>query len=253
LLDEELLPEENVNAYLFEAPGVMMEDNIHEHPAIRNVINSGDLIVNALPTAFGFKRSGMDVDIYSTDADKIVSDFYKEKLKLSPFTPKTDYKTEQELADYLLNTILLKKVEINPEDENPLATHDASTRENYVDNYEKELAYAIGLFFSLKNETIDALKAKLEELGFGVIGLLQEDELYNTLKPILDEHEEVYDDEQLHSACNRVAEFGRFQLSTIATFYMDEGAKNDIIRLVEFHSPETVLPLLINYNASLRG
>ena len=246
LLEEHVVSEEQVSAYLFEAPGTMVEENIHNHPSIRNIVNSADFVANSLPKKFGFKRPGIDLDIYSTSQDTIVSSFYNSDLSLAPFKSSKDYADEVEFIDYFYNNILLK--EISGED-----AHDASTRENYVDNYESSISYVIGLFFSLKEETITAIRNEFNDFGIlDYLSLLSEDGIYDFLKPILDTYEETYDDAMLKTATNRLGEFLRNNSGALTRFATNSDFKNNLLRVGELHSPEVVLPLLVSYNNLVR-
>ena len=244
LVDNGLVKEDNLYAYLFETPQGVDVSNTKEYKSIFNIINSGDVVTYVAPTIYGFKRVGIDVDLYSETMDSTLKEF-NENLVLSPFTASEDkYSNESELINYLIGKLATEVTSDNPEEE----SRDLSTRDNYVDYYQEHIAYLIGLVMSLKAETIMAIQDSFEKLTLlGKMALMGEDGFYDFLKPILDAQEETYDDESLRLSLNRLLDI--IQIAPeILLLVMDETTQESLMRCIQLHSPEVVFPLLLALN-----
>ena len=239
ILDEELVEEKKVYSYLFEAPKVMVEENVKPHPSIRNIINSHDFIVNALPSEYGFIRPGIEIDIYNENVDSIVNSF-DERLSVTPFAKLEDYyKDEPGLIRFVLSDLLLK--------EGTDGHKDMSTRSNYVDNYQGSISYMVGLVFSLKSETLTKIEDDVVALGWGAASLLVGDGLYDFLKGELDATQEAYDDDKLHTACTDLVGFVTNVSPMLVALALSNDFINSLTRIIEFHAPEVELPLLLKF------
>lgn len=229
--------QDNLFVYTYEAPRGLTEANAIHYENVFNMINEGDIVAKIAPEAYGLYRCGKDVIINSgKDVDALTKAF-DPNTKMPAFTPSADqYADEQQFCNYLLNKLLEET-----EDE----TASISTREAFVDNYQQHLSYVIGLFFSLPDATVNKIKDKFKSLGmFDIIGLLAEDGLYNFLHPILDEDEIPYQAEKLQPACNGLVKLVTAKIELALTIYTSEGAKNNAIRSLYLHSPETVYVLM---------
>ena len=243
ILDDGLIPEDNLYSYLFEPPAVMVESTVKPHPAIRNIINHADAVVNALPSKFGFIRPGVDVDIYNSKADSIVRDF-DSRLSLATFTPISGYFSDEKgCIKYLLNSLLA----YDPKKED---VKDMATREHYVDNYQDSFEYAMTLAFSIKSSTQTYIMNSIANMSSSDISsLLSGDNLYLFLKGQLDTCQETYDDDKLHNTCSMLVYFvTTVNPSGLAFLYLNKDSiVNSVMRTVQFHGPEVELPLIIKY------
>ena len=77
-----------------------------------------------------------------------------------------------------------------------------------------------------------------------MLSLLQEDGVYNFLKPYLDEDGVIYDDEAFRSHANNVTRFAIGPGSMILILAVSEGA---LSRMIQMHTPEINYVLLTNY------
>ena len=217
----------------------MVEENVKPHPSIRNIINSHDFIVNALPSEYGFIRPGIEIDIYNENVDSIVNSF-DERLSVTPFAKLEGYyEDEPSLIRFVLSDLLLK--------EGTDGYKDMSTRSNYVDNFQGSISYMIGLVFSLKSETLTKIKDDVVALGWAAASLLVGDGLYDFLKGELDTTQEAYDDDKLHTACTDIVGFITNVSPMIVVLALSNDIINSLTRLIEFHAPEVELPLLLKF------
>ena len=243
LLDEELFLEDNLYGYFFETPLGIDAEKVGEYKSLFNVINSGDLITYIPPTNYGFKRIGIDVDIYNKNTDSIVKAF-DERLNVAPFKANSDlgYKNEAEFNVFLLEQLTKVFESVDEPD-----FHDLSTKDRFVEFYQDTFAYLLSLAFSLKLETIVAVKEAFEKLNIVDKALLLMDKMgvYNFLKPIFDEVEQPYDDEKLQTSTVNLVTFAQ-KCTTVVSKIVSADFQNVALRSVQLHAPETVLPLLIN-------
>ena len=120
-----------------------------------------------------------------------------------------------------------------------------STRESFANNYQDYIGYAIGMYMVMPQETVDKIMNSLSELGMGVLTMLNTpDGVYDFLKPIFDEDHISYEDELLHNACNALQNFAVAKIMLLIYVFLSEDFKNDLMRLIYFHSTETVYALM---------
>lgn len=241
LIDNELIEDKDLYAYLFETPiGVESKDE-REYPSVFNVINNADIVTHIAPASYGFRRIGTDIDMYKENAADIIKEF-DERLDVGVFTPNEGYYTNDiELTNYLIDYLL------TPVDEESLEvpSKDMSTRENYYKNVQDDITYLMGFFFSLPEEVLPKVMDKFQNTEMmELLSLLQEDGIYNFLKPILDECEVSYEEEVLKAKLNNALYLVQ-QKPTLLSFAMSEEQRNNLLREVYFHTLEGVLPLLI--------
>ena len=249
LFDNELVDEANYYAYLFETPKGVSASNEKEYNSVFNIVNSADLVTYVAPTEYGLKRIGKDIELYSNKADEIItnfnSDLVLETFTAQPFDPDYPndpyYENDLDFAKLFIDS-LLEPVTNLPEGE---ISRDLSTRENYVDNIQSELAYFISLYLSLPDNVTAALKDKLSKMGtLEMLSLLSVDGLYNFIAPVLDEYSFAYDEEVLRPASNAIVGLAQQKLKVLLLL-VGEPTKANLLRLVHFHTLEAVLPLLL--------
>ena len=234
--EEAVAKKENIYTYTFEAPKGGVGDE--QYPNIFNIVNSGDLITYFAPTEYSFTRYGLDVNIYSENIDEMLVSF-DEKLALPTFKSiDANVKNDSDLPQFLINSLL----DYSEESDMP---KQVKTREEFVNNYQESLGYALGLFFSLSNETVNKLQADLSAKDMSdMIGLLLEDGIYNFLKPYLEEDGITYVDEVLRSHANNLTRFVTGPGSNILLLAIYDGA---LSRMIQMHTPEINYVLLTNY------
>lgn len=254
ILDDKVVEESNYYAYLFETPKGVSVENTKEYKSIFNIVNSADLVTYVAPTEYGLKRVGVDIELYSENADAKVSE-YNEKLVLPAFTPRNEdpedasipnFANDIDFVNFVISYLLKPVTDIGDGQQN----RDISTRANFVDNIQGDAAYLVSLFFSLPSDVVEDIKTKLSEMGaFGMLGLLSTDGLYNFLTPILNEHNFAYDDAQLKTSTNAVAELATQKIALLLLFASAD-YKQNLMRLIDFHALETVIPLVFALNTA---
>ena len=238
--EEALASKNNIFTYTFEAPRGAVEKG--EYNNIFNVLSQGDVVTHLAPSAYGFTRYGIDIDIYDSDIDNLVAAF-DENLVFPPFNSELDegLTCDLDLPDYFLNNI----VEFEGEEDQPMAR----TREEFVTNFQETISYGLGMFFALKPETVAAIKEGVAALeGFAILGLLAEDGLYNFLDPYIAADGFEYVSEDLRTHCNNAVNFiigpG---VVLIILLTDDSGIMN---RALLQHTPEINYVLLNNYTVA---
>ena len=227
---------DNLFTYTFEAPRALSQEHAIAYENVFNIVNPTDIIARLLPTQYGLYRCGIDKEIYSDKIDEYLANFDK-NIVLEKFQPSEgSYTTPIEFTDYIVSELLKKK---DSEEYNML--HD---RESYL-AIQDYLRYTLNLIMSIPNYTT-VLSDKLSKMSKMDIMLLLSDDgtnLYNFIKPILDENNISYVDEELRSTCSTLLVFVKRYISTVMSIAMTNNGK----RMIKMHMPEAVYVLLKNY------
>ena len=239
LNDSELVASKaNIYTYTFEAPKAALEKGNYNN--IYNIASSGDLITYFAPAQYGFTRYGVDIDLYTTDIDNYMKEF-DPSINFPAFSEdlKDTCEDDKAVAKYIING--LTAYEQDPEDET--SPRDIATREHFAVNYGATLGYMLSLIFSLKESTMDAIKAKIASMSLGeLMGLLAEDGLYNLLNPFVEADGYPYQPEELRVHCNTILEFISGPGIIILPFLLIGG--DVFTRIIAQHYPETNYVLL---------
>lgn len=245
LIDDETVSESNLYSYLFETPLAIDESVTGEYNSIFNIINSGDIVTYLPFKEYGFKRVGKEIDIYqSPNATDQIAENFNSKIILSPFkkssTPECN--NEVDLINYIISQMLYVREGDNEQ-------YNITTRDEYHTRIEPKISYLFGLVMSLKAETIADIMSRLQDMmennPMAILALLGDNGLYNFLKPILDEHGETYKEEDLQEALNYLVKI--ITTCQILLLAITEDNRNNVLRTVQLHGPETVFPLLLEY------
>ena len=240
LIDSNLVSEDNLYVYLFETPRGVDIANTKEYKSVFNIINKADFITYISPKEYGHIRVGQDIEIYKDNYQEILSDF-DPRLVVPQYVVTNGCNNDVEFINYLF-TSLLAPVE-NVEEGKP--SLDISTRENFANNLQGDFSYIMSIVWEIPNEAIEALKTKVSGMSLTeMLGLLQEDALYNEIKPIFDEYHVNYDATKLRALCNKVPEMAT-QKGTLLAVALSTDMRNNALRSVYFHTIETVVPLLL--------
>ena len=248
----------NINAntlytYTFEAPASVSDAHSVSYTNVFNFYNSTDLIPYIPPQQYGLRRTGTDLDIYDANVDNLVANF-DSQIVIPTFTAKSGrYDTEPQFIAHLLDGMLE-----NTGDEGSMAT-----RQEYVNNYQTDLAYLISMVFTLPPETSDKVMASLTNIGaadaFQII--IGNDPLHEKIEAVLDEDGIEYDKTKLESATGKLCTFIRSHFSLTGGKLINEFIEISIIppsgsinqkmvdnvsRAVTMHYPEITYCLLAN-------
>ena len=242
LLDNSIVSEANLYAYLFETPKGIEISNTKSYPSIFNIINSADLITYVSPTEYGHKRAGVDIDINNEFAEEILLS-YDKNLIVPSFTPNNNaYQNDQEFIAYLLSLLL----EQSDSYKNGSSTFDISSRNAYCDNIQDDASYLIGVIFSLEYDELSELTDSFDDIELSQIAnILEDDGLYNLISPVLLEHGASFEEERLKASLNKLVKALKEKPSLMGKV-TDKGFLDNALRTIYFHTLETVLPLLLN-------
>ena len=243
LLEAQAVTEENMYCCIFETPKVMDVAAIQPHPSIHNIINRNDPIQSFFPDEFGLGRAGVDIDIYDENASAIAAAFDSRIVLPEPMAEEGYYSSDEEFLQFVHDALL---VDVSNEDPTSYVP-DMHNRENFVDNhYQEYFATLISAIQSMSSEATAALLAEIEDNPFAVIST---DGLYAMIKAQLDAEGIAYDDEGLRNACNDMIDFVMYDAPTVLLVVGTDSGKNNFQRLADFHAPELIMPLLLNYQA----
>lgn len=236
-LEHPVVAQEDMFVYTFEAPKGLAEENVSEYENVHNLVNSADLVTYVAPEEYGLYRCGKDIQLKTanTNVDRLINEFDK-NITLPTFIAEGT-KTSEEA---FIQSIITEIVSEGSKNDDALSR----TRFEFVDNYQLDLKYFIGLYFSLSSETTNKIKTRLNELGNNMYTLLLADGFYNFLKPILDEDNVTYVDDLLRTSCGTLQKF-LMNNSSILTSFM---SNNNLMRIISMHSPEVTYVLLKNLN-----
>lgn len=230
--------ENDIFVYTFEAPcGVPVEDSV-EYPNVFNMINDLDFITKLAPAQYGLTRCGIDKIINKDkDVDALLKAF-DPNLLITPFSPYEDlYEDEYKYIDFIMNQLMQK---VDEEDA------DLSTREGFFNNYQTDIGFILGLYFTLSQSTVDKILAALSELETtAIIAMILDSEgFYNLVKPILDEDGVEYDDAGLYQASATLSKLLVAKSGLVMIAGLNEDFRHNAMRMIYMHSPETQYVLL---------
>ena len=248
------IEQSNMFTYTFDAPNGLSEENAIRYENVHNIVNSGDLITNFAPNAYGLKRCGIDHEIYSLDVNNIVKTF-DSGIEIPEFI-ETDLNNHQyqsvtvhndvELINFLLDYAFT----VEASDESTLA----NTREQYVANYETAISTMIGLIFSLSSSTLSELVADLSAKASDLSAILaiisSGESMAEYLEPFLDKDEVPYDADALPGYMEKLRNLAFVQFNPVLSMVMF-GTGSDASRLITVHYPEVIYSLMKNYHASI--
>ena len=225
--------QEDMFVYTFEAPQGLTQDKAINYSNVHNIVNSADIVTYVAPQEYGLYRCGNDIDIYQseTNLNRLIHELDK-NIALPSFTGQGTITTEQQFINYVFETIM-------GEDKNDGAF--ARTRAEFVANYQEGLKYFIGLYFSLSGSTRNKISSRLQALdATGMMAIMADDGLYNFLKPILDEDNVEYNDDNLHASCTVMTKFMQNNFAVVYSMF----TSTNLTRIISMHAPEITYVLL---------
>ncbi len=189
-----LVTPENFFVYNFESPKGILKNVDFAYQNIHNITNSADPITAFFPETYGFCCGGTLTDIYDENVDNIIKAAYP-NLELKSFVPNAGlFTTPQEFINYVLQTLLKPKPLENANSEYV----DISTRAKYVENFQESAAFLFGLYSSFKTQTTKAIVESLLNMNlWQYLELLNDNGIYNFIKPYIDADEIVVDNDAL--------------------------------------------------------
>ena len=229
--------QDNLYVYTYEAPKSIPAAMIEgiDFSNVFNIINGADIIPLVLPTQYQeCTRIGVDIDIYRDNIDELVRGLDPD-INFGTFSPTSDYATEPELANYIINSLAAYESESYP---------TIRTREEFVNNYQDMFVYLLRLFLSLKEETINAIKTDIQEKGmYYILTLLStKDGVFNYLNPFIQADGIEYSEDELKTNCSLAVTFvtGGPGLVIISKYTV-------LTRVIAMHSFEVNYLLLKQY------
>ena len=247
MLTEEnsVVSKNNIYAYTFEAPKGL-DESTGEYPNIFNIVNGADIVAQILPSSYGSKRAGIDINTFDPNIDSYISVFNKNIVYPKLNTTSSYYNTEEERALYIINTLTK---------ESSNSSTSLSTKTQFYNNYQESIMYVIELSMTLKDSTLNRLMDKFKNEVTSLIkltSLKEEDKIYDMVKPIIDSDGITYDDAKLKKTCNDLSKliFGPAYglVSTVLGQYIATKNTDSISRLAFNHDVLCNYILLNNYN-----
>ena len=244
--DEFKISQENLQAYTFEAPACLAEENAVAYPNVFNFVNSCDIITNVPPACYGLKRCGIDVELYDDDIDSIIRVF-DDRIALPAFkqiqiNSERTLENDTQVKDYVLNSIFNSTFD---------GSKAANTREQYVENYETGMSNIVGYLFALTAESRAAFLSSLKTMDmlqiFGILYDASGVGFADYLKTYLDQDNIEYDyDELVSYSAAFVKAISSIFAETLFMYIGENGSS--VQRLIDMHYPEITLSLLNHYN-----
>ena len=242
---EIIVKRDDLFVYTFEAPNCLSEANARAYENVFNHINDTDLIASIPPSEYGLKRCGKDIVInQNKNVDQALKDFDSGAILPAFTADEKVYPEENVFVKYLFH-ILLHNTGVE--------STTINTRARYVANLETYIGYMMGLYFSLPQTTSNKILGRFQTLSnVEVLNFFTTpDKMYNFLKTIFDEDSISYDDNQLHTSANKIADLLNSKYEFFYTSFIDqqaggikESVKNNLYRMLDMHSPETVYALI---------
>lgn len=239
----------NLYVYTFEAPAPLIEENANSYTNVYNIFNSADIVPHILPSEFGFRRCGIDIDINDNKIDALV-DNYNFELALPKYR-EVDSKTlgiakiDSRFPNAFLK--LLLNYEASSEE---YEKYEMNDRYKFVNNACNKLSYIIEKIFSLSPSTRNLLINDLKNNASEYINYLTNPAaLIEYLKTYFDIDNINYDDNKLLESTEFAIGllFYNSNLNTLVIFYL-----NNIKRMIYQHLPIYNYLYLVNYNQMIQ-
>lgn len=197
--EQPIFTNDNLFAYTFEAPTCLETSKCQQYDNVVNYYNSADLIVKIPPEEYGLGKCGTSIDIHTNNVDVLLNDF-DSSLSLPSYISSTEYPDEVSFVNNLINKILT--LGDNP-DYTTEPQYLVKTREDFMNNAAPTIMYAMELFFSLKDTTVNNivsdLKYKIDNKDYA--SLLQilfvEYGLFDYLNPFIKDDGIIYNEDEL--------------------------------------------------------
>ncbi len=186
--------ESKMYAYTFEAPRGLTKENALPYKSVFNIVNKADVVPMVAPQEYGLYRCGVDIEIYKDNIRELLHR-YDHGIVLPKFTYMKDwFDSEDQIASGLMK-LLLRPVD---KDE----SYSMHTRELFAENYQRTIIFLMELFNKLSNRElnliIDALKNNILSI------LFNEDALYETIYPILENNGYHYPSSDVKRHCSQI-------------------------------------------------
>lgn len=224
----------NLYVYTFEAPRGLTLVNAIEYENVFNIVNSIDPVARIAPEEYGLYRCGKDIVVdENVDIEEKLRNL-DPNLALPTFTITSLFADDKEFVDFVLAQLL---------DDTGDPDTTLNTRESFAANYQADLGYFIGLYFTMDQSTVDKIIDGLKEAGTSLLG--NEESIYEVVKPILDEDGVTYDNDKLHDSCVKVYKLAYAKIGFVLILIAPaSGLADNLKRAIYMHSLDTVYALI---------
>ena len=231
LLSQRPILSSNLYVYTFEAPTCINASDAQCYNNVFNIINSADIITLVPPTQYGLKRCGIDIDIYSSSVDSLLSK-NGSLSKLPTFVSKQGlYANDIEFANYIITTLTSYS-----------GANNLSTREDYYNNYQESLSYVFGLFMSAGDAGLASSLAYFSPND--APSIMTAEGMYNHLSNLFKSMRVNYDDDKLKDAASDLVNLLSGPVLPLAMNVKDA---DNLKRMLTMHDPQVTYSLLVEY------
>lgn len=225
--------ESNMFTYTFEAPRGVHEDNLGNYQDIHNMVDSLDLIQDIPPKEYSLYRDGVDTEIYKENVSELAHAF-DEHINIPALQQSIGYyKTDLEFLKFFHDYLFINGVSPEKEDQS------LYTRDNFYNLYQESIRLVVGIIFSLKQESLDAILNQFKTMSvLDFTSLLTEDRVFNSLNPYVKEDGIAYNEEEFKEACLVLNNLLELNLSVSLSLF------KNLSRVIAMHYPEVTYVLL---------
>ena len=242
--ESNFIGENDLFVYTFEAPAGLDSETAEAYPNVFNLINTRDLVTRIPPIEYGLKRCGIDVDIYSSAVDTLVTSF-DNGIEIPQFHAKANtYGNELEFINHLIAKLL------SASENEDYIDYAITTRSQYVSVFQTPISKLMPFFLSLTDEELATLSAALEEDGISAfMALYSEDGLGTLLASILG-NEKVNDD--IKASLEVLRKYLLAHPSLLGEFIsfspvgLNQNMLDNVKRVIFMHYPEVTYSLIKN-------
>ncbi|MBP5550700.1 MAG: InlB B-repeat-containing protein [Bacilli bacterium] len=221
--------------YTFEAPASVEMANGIDYPNVFNLVNSADIVCYVPPIRYGFKRCGIDIELYSTNLESaLLANGYM--TKLPSFEAKAgSYTHDIAFTNYVIDTLTTF---------NGDTSSSLNTRQLYYSNYQESICYLMGLMLKMDKSVITTIQNDLSSRSkVELAALLTANGLYSYLSNMLNSNGVSYDVPKLSSACQALSKLINGPAMPLIT---NLAGSNNLSRMLAMHAFEVTYSLLVN-------
>lgn len=146
------LKEENVFTYTFESPRAVLESNVKGLRNVFNILNSYDLITYVAPEQLGFKREGIDIDVFDEVNFLAAAEKYP-YLPITSFKESTKWPTPKDFIERFVGKLY----------SNTTGEVNIQTREEYCETFFPYLSKLLNTLFKFSFSRLGTIFSEISE------------------------------------------------------------------------------------------
>lgn len=236
IMSKDEIKYKDLYAYTFETPNGLALANAPKYENVFNVFNSGELITYLAPNEMGLTRCGVEVDIYNSHLDELIT-YFDPEAELPKFTKGDKYQNETEYCQYIIESLMNVT----------FSNGHKMSREELCDQYVNNTQYVMPLLFKLTNNQQYALLNDIMKIDNVMMKLVIGNftDVENAIFKCFDDNGIEYDKDVLKEELDNLFLTIQKVAMPLVTEYMSH--KDNLMRIIYAHDQKAVYCTLMGY------